>query len=264
MYLGFDDTDLSGYTSVIHISGMEAALALAQLKNDQELTKRCRANLEAARNSMMKYLWNGEYFGCWWSKDNPENTYVHTDTLYGQLWSYLLGFSHIINPEAMRSHLRAEEQYADTPYGLKVIVDTSKGSNSDGRDMHDTVWPVASITWTGMKLFLGDDVDKSLSQGEKVVKHWAYTINDQWDYRDLSAGWDGTPYCNSHYGRQLMFWAFPLGLTGQDYSAVEQRLSFDPKTEAPYRFPFYTPKANGVLEAEAGKPLRLRVILPIC
>ena len=160
----------------------------------------------------------------------------------------------------MRLHLQTEKQTADSPFGLQVIVNTKEKRNIESRHINDTVWQIGSITWTVLNLFLGNDVDVSMAQAEKVINHWRLKLNDQWDYRDLTAVWNGNPYCNSHYGRQLMFWSIPMALAKQDYSAVEQRLSFGPKIKAPYRLPFYTPQANGVLEAEAGKPMQLRVI----
>jgi hypothetical protein len=244
----------------MHLAGIQAAMELAKAKGDTEFEKRCRENLEVAGKTLIERLWTGKYFKCWWTEGAGDDGQIHIDTLYGQLWCYLLGLGDLTDPDYMRSHLLTEEQAADSPFGLQVIVNTKKKRDSESHHINDTVWQIGSITWTAMNLFLGNDVDVSMAQAEKVINHWRLKLNDQWDYRDLTAVWNGKPYCNSHYARQLMFWAIPMALVGQDYSAVDQRLSFDPKTKAPYRLPFYTPKANGVLEVEAGKPVRLRVI----
>jgi len=165
-----------------------------------------------------------------------------------------------VDQKYMQSHLRTEVETADSPFGLQVIVDTTKKRDFSSRHIDSTVWQIGSITWTVMNLFLDNDVDMSMAQAEKVINHWRLKLNDQWDYRDLTAVWNGDPYCNSHYARQLIFWSIPMALAGQNYSVTDQRLSFNPKIKAPYRLPFYTPQANGVLEAKAGKPIQLRLI----
>jgi hypothetical protein len=57
-----------------------------------------------------------------------------------------------------------------------------------------------------------------------------------------------------------MFWAIPMALVGQDYSAVDERLSLDPKADGAYRLPFYTPFSNGVIERTAKGILSIRVL----
>lgn len=275
---GFESKNLVSYNGFLHLAAMQAAAALADAKGDKAFADECRQSFDTGQEVLMKNLWNGEHFRCWWNKEGPLENKLHVDSLYGQLWGYLLGLDDIVPRDALLSHLQAEVRYADSPYGLQVILDPAKkrpgppdvsdflntGSVDDlgkynHKNLNQTVWQVGSINWTTMNLFLGNEVDDSLSQAKKLINHWRLTLNDQWDYRDLSALWDGHPYCNSHYGRQLMFWAIPMALSGQEYSAVERRLSFAPRTAAPYRLPFYTPQANGVLVAGADGEMQLEV-----
>jgi hypothetical protein len=80
---------------------------------------------------------------------------------------------------------------------------------------------------------------------EKLINKWREKLNDQWDYKDLSAGEDGYPWCNSHYGRQLIMWAIPMALSGQQFSASERSLKLNPRKG---KLPFFTPFGCGVVE----------------
>ena len=72
---------------------------------------------------------------------------------------------------------------------------------------------------------------------QKVIGKWTDKLRDPWDVRDLYSVQDGYPWCNSHYGRQLIFWAIPLALSGQQYDAALGRLSLIPKPAHRQNFP---------------------------
>ena len=101
---------------------------------------------------------------------------------------------------------------------------------------------------------------KSLGEAEKIYAKWRSMLKDQWDIRDLTTGWDGYPWCNSHYARQLILWTIPLALSGQRYSAPGRALSFEPRVAEPAALPFFTPTAHGILELVEGRSPRLRIL----
>jgi|WetSurMetagenome_2_1015567.scaffolds.fasta_scaffold346706_2 non-lysosomal glucosylceramidase len=70
----------------------------------------------------------------------------------------------------------------------------------------------------------------------------------------------GQPYCNSHYSRQLILWAIPLAISGQQYSESDGTLSFDPVDSAPAELPFMLPGFAGILKLTDGKNDYLQVI----
>jgi hypothetical protein len=127
-----------------------------------------------------------------------------------------------------------------------------------GRDAIDElVWEAGSLDWTSLNLWLGEDMKTSMAEAEKLVNVWRVHLRDAWDWRDLTRSDDGQPWCNSHYARQLILWSIPLALSGQQYSAPQQKLSFAPRLGAPARLPWFTPVANGVLERTAAGKYRL-------
>lgn len=254
---GFGKKDLVSYNAFMHIAALKATIELAKEYEDNNLIQLCQQKMVTAQNVLKEYLWTGTYFRNWWSKEEPNSDDLHVDTQYGQVWSYLLGLGDVIEPQYLKSHLKSELAAADSPYGLKVLAYAGKDRDETGSDVNNTVWQAGSIHWSILNTYLNMNPDKSLKQAQKVVHHWSDKINDQWNYADLTSVASGYPHTNSHYGRQLMLWGIPLALSGQQYSAIDRVLSFDPKLEAPYKLPFFTPNGSGVLEAKEGDPLLL-------
>ncbi len=254
---GFGKKDLVSYNAFMHMAGLQSSIALAKVYGDDVFATRCEESLKVAKKTLRKHLWTGEYFRNWWSEDEPLNDDIHIDSQFGQLWSYLLGLGHTMDPDLMRAHLQKEAEVADSPFGLKVFAYAEKDRDETGSGVNNAVWQAGSIHWSILNLYLGTDVASSLSKSEKLINHWRKKLNDQWNYSDLTSGSDGYPHTNSHYGRQLILWGLPLALTGQDYSASEARLVLNPKMKPPYRLPVFTPHASGLLIADPDKPLRL-------
>src|SRR5262249_41812611 len=122
------------------------------------------------------------------------------------------------------------------------------------------VWQAGSLDWTTLSLYSGKAAAASLPEAERMIAHWRDQLADFWDWRDLTRSDDGLPWCNSHYARQVILWAIPLALSGQQYSAFEKRLSFAPVQDAPARLPWFIPGAFGILERAGERQFFLRVL----
>ncbi|MCS7192392.1 MAG: GH116 family glycosyl-hydrolase [Armatimonadetes bacterium] len=272
----FEHKYIVAYNAFLHIAAMMAAEKLAIIQGDEEFANLCRANIETSRKALNELLWNGEYFRAWWEKEKPSSDAsinpLHADTLYGQLWAFILGLGWTTEPEKVSSHLAMEQKKNSSPFGLKVMqgTDCDDDRHPDPRPGHapyengpvnNLVWQAGSLDWASLNIYIGGDVQQSLLEAEKVIQNWRENLRDQWDYRDLTTGWDGYPWCNSHYSRQLIFWAIVLALSGQQYSAPDKRLRFDPKVSALSKLPFFTPKASGTLEILGDGKFKLTVLV---
>ena len=101
------------------------------------------------------------------------------------------------------------------------------------------------------------DPAKALPHAQKCLDHVRSTLNDQWNFHGLNSGpgygLDGLPWCTSHYTFHMVLWHIPFALSGQFFSAPEAILSFDPKMSLPFKIPFFTPDAIGILKAREEK-----------
>lgn len=124
----------------------------------------------------------------------------------------------------------------------------------------NSIWMGSDADWTTMNIHLGMDPAEALKQAEKALEHYRTKLNDFWNIHGLTAGQgygvDGQPWCTSHYSFHMVLWHIPLALSGQRYSAVEQKLTFEPKFKVPYALPFFTPFASGTIQ---GRKLNERI-----
>jgi len=117
----------------------------------------------------------------------------------------------------------------------------------------NSIWMGSDSDWTTLNIHLGMEPKESLRQAQKALEHYRTKLNDFWNIHGLTAGQgygvDGQPWCTSHYSFHLVLWHIPLALSGQQYDAVQQRLTFEPKIKVPYALPFFTPFASGTVQA---------------
>lgn len=251
---GFADKDVVAYNAVMHLAALRAAAVMAQVGGDAAFAQTCAEQLAAGRKKLDELLWTGEYYRAWWMEKGGQPDALHADTLYGQLWASVLGLGPLVDADKARAHLAAEMKYNRSPFGLRVMQ--RRGGNNV---IDELVWQAGTLDWATLNIYLGGEVGVSLAAAGNMVNVWREHLRDPWDWRDLTRSDDGQPWCNSHYARQLILWALPLALSGQQYSAADQKLSFDPKASAPKELPWFTPQANGVLKSLGPGKYRLTV-----
>jgi uncharacterized protein (DUF608 family) len=254
----FGEKDLVAYNAFLHLAAMLAAEKIARVEGEAELARQYHKAFKTGQKSLRHHLWTGEYFRSWWMDGKPYPDALHADTLYGQLWAFILDLKLTTNKSSLKRHLNMESRLNASPFGLKVMRRADPGQPNaesavppDGgpeaaRD--NLVWEAGSLDWCSLSLYLGGSVQQSLDEAKKIALNWAHRLRDQWNYTDLTTAWEGYPWCNSHYARQVILWSIPLALSGQHYFAPEARLTFDPKTAAPARLPFFTPTAFGTVQ----------------
>ena len=255
---GFGDKDLVAYNAFLHLAALLAAEKVAKGEGEAALAGQYHKAFDAGKKSLRPHLWTGEYYRAWWMHDKPYPNALHADTLYGQLWAFMLDLGLTADKNSLKQHLKMESSLNASPFGLKVMrrADPDKpqaenavpptGGLQAARD--NLIWEAGSLDWCSLSLYLGESAEESLNEAKKIVRNWADRLHDQWNYTDLTTAWDGSPWCNSHYARQVIIWSIPLALSGQQYFAPEGRLTFDPKISAPAKLPFFTPTGFGTVE----------------
>lgn len=267
----FAKKDLVSYNAFLHLASIRAGERLALVENDRAFGAECRKAFERGQDSLYDRLWTGEYFRSWWLDGKPFPDALQADTLYGQLWAFLLDLGLTADDAKLRSHLAIEAKLNGSPFGLRIMrradlsnpnaenaIPSPRDEKPEARD--NLVWEAGSLDWCSLNLYLRGNLTESLAEAEKIESKWRDKLRDEWDYTDLTTGWDGYPWCNSHYTRQLILWAIPLALSGQQWHAPTKTLRFNPHPDAPNRLPFFTPQADGLIESLAGGKWRLTVV----
>lgn len=126
------------------------------------------------------------------------------------------------------------------------------------------VWNGGSFSHAALSVLLEGAATPGLAAADRVLANYKHRLRDWWDFKDLTAGpdspcatapggvVDGQPWCNSHYTRQLIGWAMPLAMSGQQFDAVQKRLAFTPSAGAPRRLPAFAASFAGVLDRVDG------------
>lgn len=266
----FDKKTLVSYNAILHLASMLAAEKVAQIESDPENARKFRVAFDTGQRSLDQNLWTGQYFRAWWSDDKAFPNALLADTLYGQLWASILDLDPVTDKEKLASHLKSEAELNGSQFGLRVI----SGSDPEAPRFETTttpweppqpmpndnlIWPAGSLDWSSLKIYLGGNVNESLTEANKVISNQRLRLSDQWNYTDLNNYWDGGPWGNSHYTRQLIYWTLPLAISGEQWDATARSLTFHPANSGPARLPFFIPQATGVVESMAAGGWRIRV-----
>jgi non-lysosomal glucosylceramidase len=276
----FDQKTLVSYNAILHLASMLAAEKVAQIENDSESVGKFRQAFETGQRSLDQNLWTGKYFRAWWSDGKAFPNALLADTLYGQLWASILDLGLVADKEKLASHLNSEAWLNGSQFGLRIMSASDPQASGSYKTPapwqpdqpmpnDNLIWPAGSLDWSTLKIYLGGNVNETLTEANKVISNQRLRLNDQWNYTDLNNDWDGGPWGNSHYTRQTIVWTLPLAISGQHWDATARRLSFKPANSGPpdsshadssyKRLPFFTPQATGVIESVAPGKWRITV-----
>lgn len=267
----FNRKTLVSYNAFLHLASMRAAEKIAQVQNDGKSVEKFQAAFTAGQHSLDQRLWTGKYYRAWWVGEGAFTDPLLADTLYGQLWASALDLGMLAKRKNMVSHLESETEMNGSPFGLRIMtgIEPKVSSTEDipapwkpnqPKPNDNLVWPASSIDWSILKIYLGGNVDQSLEEANKVIFNQRSQLNDQWNYTDLNNNWNGGPWGNSHYTRQLIVWALPLAISGEQWNAAASCLMFNTADATLRRLPFFTPQASGVVEFVAPDKWKIELI----
>ena len=289
-WFDLEDYDVATYNAVLHITALRAASSLASsVGNDDDFAAVAKAAADRAEESAMQLLWHGDvpvgngttasYFAAGWSSNTTGGS-LHvpllddfslpstlppwpllTDTLYGVLWSHVLGLKPPFSTSDVRKHLEAERLLQHSDWGLLVWWPQNKSRADRGTNM---IWAGGSLSNAALSIYAERSAQSAgVAEANNVIASYKYGVRDWWDWKDLTAGpnsscatapggmVDGQPWCNSHYTRQLIGWAVPLALSGQLFDFPARTLTFSPVVDAPTKLPAFAGGFAGVLDTKA-------------
>jgi len=280
-YLRLDEYPLATYNAVLHLATMRAVVKLAALVGDNSmLSSNATLSESACLSAIGSKLWSDSsgMWRAWQTVDGTAPDFILSGSLHGQSWASALGLGLLLPIANATRHLDAELalncKYSpeSCAFGLLALPGSSASWANDAS-------PAQSMDATAVRVIFGAG-GLSGSVGEASIKLYREVHRDFWHWMDLHVGPDGLDGCgaplsgqflagqafvNSHYQRQLQGWAALLATTGQNYDAVEGTLHFTPSCEGramtssdseggfELRFPFFSPKAIGLVFVQSGK-----------
>ncbi len=245
----------------LYLGALRAAFLMATHLEDLETAAVCRRLLVAGQAGY-DALWNGEYFeqrvlaptappeglgeGTQSVQPTGEVRYQYgsgclSDQLLGEWFAQVAGLGELLPQPHVRSalaaifrhnfrpdlsaHASCQRTYALNDEGGLLLCTWPRG----GRPAYP--FPYADEVWTGIEyqvaahlIFVGL-VDEGLRIVETLRARHDGLRRNPWDEFE----------CGHHYARALASWSLLLALSGFQYSAVDQRLSFRPRLEGDFR-----------------------------
>jgi uncharacterized protein (DUF608 family) len=250
-------------------------LWLAALRTMEEIALRLgrsgadtyRARFEQARDGY-EQLFNGEYYA------QPVTGEPHdfgdgclSDQLLGQWWAHQLELGYLLDPERVRSSLRAivahnlrqgfaERTPDDPPLGYRVFAD------GDDRGLVVCSWPrggrpdvplrYCDEVWSGVEYVVAAHcIDEGLEEEGLALVEAVRRRHD---------GTRRNPYneieCGDHYARAMSGWSVLEALTGFRYDALAGRIALRGR---PGRFPFVAGTAWGTIAVDDAGRVELTI-----
>ena len=263
----------------------QMAQAMGDPDTQQQCTQALASGRHALETLLWR---SDHYQQTWCENNITSGAALQAGVLYGNLWAHVLGLAEAVGVPADRltSHLAQERRRNASPYGLQFVSNRTAnvygGCHADMADMafgdgsaglsrgrgggirtgflDQDVWNSHSMTHAALSLYtrLGSVTD-AVSVASKVMRAYQAVMTDQWDYRDTTTTYDDAtgrydpngqprPSVNSHYGRQTIWWAIPLALTGQQFDARGRSLALNPHPEIGAHWPLILPCGAAIMD----------------
>ena len=132
-----DTQDVTSYSAHLYLTalrvtrrlaGVRAAAGGAAAQNATALAARCAAAEANATKTIEATLWKaadaddpsgGGFYRAFWNHDNETDvSALMSDSLYGAVWSFLLGEGNTTDASLMRHHMASERRINRGPFGL--------------------------------------------------------------------------------------------------------------------------------------------------
>lgn len=212
--------NVNSYNAFVYLASLAAGEILADKAGNHTFVAEIQKAKETGVHQLDKLLWTGTHYRSFWCANGHHSLQaLQSDSLYGQLWATMLGLNTSTNATKLVSHLKTEREWNLTPYGIRFCTNRTTDYHCNGHSAKTEFLPESPYvgfedfdTWEAHSYnhaFLSiyhnvSSVSESLRIAQLVADKYRKTVNDQWDYRDLSSIYPDAPgeirpVCNSHY-----------------------------------------------------------------
>lgn len=219
----YDAWNFSGtpaYISILWLSALNAAVKIAEIKEDRKRSKKWSSLLEKGKKSLEKRLWNGEYYNLWKNEEQTDECLM-TDQLDGEWFLRATGLEGNFANERVKNVLSLIfEKNFDEEAGL-VNASCPDGKHT-GLFTHKNCQ--AEAVWTGIGYVFAS---LAISAG---MKETADTIVETIHNNQLRLGyfWDHWE-CGHHYTRPMASWTTLNAMLGLFVDSEKKIIRMSPK-----------------------------------
>ena len=215
----------SAYVAGIWLATLRCAEAMAERLGDRAFAHDCQVWFKQGSESFDTKLWNGEYYRVYSAPESDDVSDVSlANQLMGEWCARVAGVESVFPPDRRTSALAAIVRL-NVAAGAAVIVNgvnpdgTPHHSRADGQENdHAAGCFVGENLCAAMTLLYANRPDEGIEIARRIYEALALRHRMPWDHYCIIDPSDGHPIWGSDYYSNLVIWAMPMALAGQDIS----------------------------------------------
>ena len=215
---------VSAYVGGIWLATLEAAEVLAARRADSEFAAVCRSLLQRGQQAYEQKLWTGAYYRLYSALEAGRRSETSLANQLMAVWcAAVVGLPSPLPPGNVVAALDTVRHlnYAATSCGVingcrpdgtpDVAGGTAAGGGSFGADVF-----VGEALCVAMTYLYQGQRELGLEIARRVIECLFVRHPSPWNQHCLISGRDGAPSWGSDYYSNLVIWALPMALAGQD------------------------------------------------
>lgn len=227
---------VSTYISVLWLSALRAAAALAGLRGETARQEAWLALAQRGRQAVDTRLFNGSYYDLWTDGEQSDGCCM-TDQLDGEYFSRLIGLGGVLDEGHVRTALEsiyrlnysAENGLVNAQYPAGKAPTVFTYRNCQGL----ANWSGIEYMMAAFYLLMGDK-EKGLAIVQTVQERYA-RLGEIFNHAE----------CGDHYYRAMSSWALLEALSGMHVNVALGRVALRAPRSGSLRAPWFTAKGYG-------------------
>jgi len=207
----------------IWLAALSGGEAIAKEVGDQAFAEDCRLWFDRGVKAFDEKLWTGEYYRLY---NEPETGRKSDTVLANQLWGQILvkiaGLPDIFPKEKVKSVISTIRRlnYAATRWGVKNSIRPDGSDDPEGASssVGTGIWPCLNILLAVNTVYVGER-EFGLEISRRVYDNMVTRQKSPWSLWNLVDPDDGVMLSLPNYYHNMILWALPMALRGQDIAA---------------------------------------------
>ena len=251
---GLKDEGVYLSKALLQIAGFSAARKLADAVDQTEPAKQLSKLIGTGVRAIETKFWTGSGYRTLWRTIRRSDNTVDAADLIGFTALNLVGAGGLLDAERIRTHLNQIKTTRRFSFPDRAAIDGDIPQKAEILSTADV------LNWGAVHMWAGGKADASIDLVDEFYRHQAERLNDSWHFFESFSTKDGMPWSNPHHFSHLGIWFFVLAYSGQIYDAHALRLSFPARLENKTQYPFFTPRASGMLSVARSGNYELQVL----
>jgi len=205
----------------IHLANLKMAERMAEHAGDQAFARQCREWFEQGSASLEEKLWTGEYYLAYNDpRAGKQSDNVFAYQLDGEWMARFHGLRDVFRPARVKTALATiRRACADKWPAGAVNLARPDGQLAEGIGYGPNAYFVPEIYMLAMTYMYAGDRDFGLELARRSVHSLNVRNLLTWNQPNILRADNGDMLFGSHYVQNMMLWAVPAALAGQDIAA---------------------------------------------